>query len=376
MGICSKYGTDAFFRGENMNKLRDRVKLCNMILLMLSELRKTRHSSRQKGLDDLLAKWNEISNDSYLHKKSISRSWYAAAEKIKDRTKRNINDLSLHFMRFKDELNQEESKVPVVSDLLAEMQQTEEEFGEITLNLKEKSISVVTEAITMEDVSLGSFEIILQVEKLKQLCFENSYRIVALDPYPASSDENVTHPHVSCEALCEGDGYIPIRKALREGRLCDFFTIVTQILNTYNPDSPYVSISDWYGNPCYDCGYTVSGGDSYYCENCNNDFCDQCSGYCKVCEITHCRGCMSECPDCQEPVCQECFDICQDCERSVCKDCMDTCVECNENFCINCLDENGICDSCIENRKETEDEETIQTTAKQTVSAVHPFCMD
>ncbi len=41
--------------------------------------------------------------------------------------------------------------------------------------------------------------------------------------------------------------------ALTEGRLLDFFMIVRQVLQTYSPDSPYVSLDDWYGRQCSDC---------------------------------------------------------------------------------------------------------------------------
>ncbi len=43
---------------------------------------------------------------------------------------------------------------------------------------------------------------------------------------------------------------IRIRTALEQGRLCDFFSLVRSILNTYSPDSPYVSLYDWCGVAC------------------------------------------------------------------------------------------------------------------------------
>jgi hypothetical protein len=46
---------------------------------------------------------------------------------------------------------------------------------------------------------------------------EPAYRVIAKDAHPAESRENVTHPHVMDEVLCEGDGKHGIRRALSEG---------------------------------------------------------------------------------------------------------------------------------------------------------------
>ena len=57
--------------------------------------------------------------------------------------------------------------------------------------------------------------------------------MIALDPSPAASNSETTHPHVQTNQLCEGDGRSAIRHAMREGRLLDFFVLVRQILQTY-----------------------------------------------------------------------------------------------------------------------------------------------
>jgi hypothetical protein len=201
----------------------------------------------------------------------------------------------------------------------------------------------MTDPVVLDDVALGSFEIKLFLERISQLGKDAPYRVVALDPNPAGSDSRVTHPHVSDEHLCEGDGHLMIRKALEQGRLCDFFTMVVGILNTYNPDSPYVPLSDWDGYSCYDCGYTMSREDSYYCERCENDFCSQCSSYCQICDTTICLGCAYACPICHNPVCSDCTTTCPECEQVLCNDCMDG---------------REICEQCEEQRKEDEHEET------------------
>jgi len=117
--------------------------------------------------------------------------------------------------------------------------------------------------VTLDGVYLGLFKIQLELDKLCKLYRDSPYCIIALDPHPAATSDEVTHPHVSNERLCEGDGSAAIKATLEEGRLYDFFTLVKNILNTYSPDSPYVALMDWDGEPCYDCGYVMSREDTY-----------------------------------------------------------------------------------------------------------------
>jgi hypothetical protein len=63
---------------------------------------------------------------------------------------------------------------------------------------------------------------------------------------PSSCRAEVTHPHVLDDHLCEGEGRQAIHAALTAGRLVDFFHLVKGILETYNEDSPYEALSDWY----------------------------------------------------------------------------------------------------------------------------------
>jgi hypothetical protein len=273
---------------------------------------------------------------------AVEKGWLNSAEKVISRVSRNLNDFSYYLQKFKELVNAYEARTPGLSDIVAELQQMDEDLGEYQFDLRERTISVVTEPVTLDDIGLGPFEIKLFIDELDKLYTDSPYRVTALEPNPAGADDSVTHPHVSSERLCEGDGHVSIRRALEQGRLCDFFTMVMGILQTYNPDSPYVSLDDWQGTSCYDCGCTVSGDDCYYCEYCEKDFCDQCSTYCQKCDTTICLGCAYECPSCNEPVCQRCTAKCRDCE---------------ETFCTDCLTEEGLCQGCQEQRKEDSDEE-------------------
>lgn len=330
-------------RKENfMEKQKKFIRLSNLLLDSLYELKKAKLRQTQSVMEDFGLRCSDATRDSHIFNRAIERGWLSSAEKVISRVNRNLNDFSYYLQKFKELVNADETVLPKLSDIYAELVQIEQEFGEIKFDSNEKAISVTTEPITLNDIPLGPFEVKLSIEQISKLYSDAPFRIIALEPNPAGSNDSVTHPHVSEERLCEGDGHVSIRSAIEQGRFCDFFTMAINILQTYNPDSPYISLDDWEGLSCYDCGCTVSGDDCYYCEYCDRDYCSECSTYCQKCDTTVCLGCACECPSCNEPVCQSCTAKCKDCEQTFCKD---------------CLDEEGLCQNCQEQRKEDSDEE-------------------
>jgi hypothetical protein len=328
-----------------MKKQKNLVKLANCILSALLGLKKARLKDIQSRLEDIGYRSSEAIKDSHRFFTSIEKSWFCAAEQVINKISRDMNDFSYHLGRFKELINCDDVNIPTLADIVSELLQMEQEFEKFNFDLAGKTISVTTKSIVLEDVSFGPFEIKLLLNDFNKLYTERPYRVIALDPNPAGSDDNVTHPHVSCERLCEGEGHTAIGKALEQGRLCDFFTMAIGVLENYNPDSPYVALSDWQGYSCYDCGCTIGSDESYYCEHCGNDYCDHCSTYCQKCDTTICLGCAFECPDCGEPVCNRCTAVCKECEERFCKDCLS----------------DGLCQSCEEQRKEDENEEECQS---------------
>jgi hypothetical protein len=305
-------------------------------------------------MEDFSIGCSDVTKNSHLFRTAIEKGWLIGAENIRSRVSRNINDFSYHIQRFKEFINADETVLPNFSDIYAELIQIEQEFGELKFDSNEKTLSITTEPITLNDIPLGPFEIQLVINQISKLYSDAPYRIIALEPNPAGSNSDVTHPHVSSERLCEGDGHVAIRSAIEHGRFCDFFTMAVNILQTYNPDSPYISLDDWGGASCYDCGSTVSDDDRYYCEHCDRDYCSSCSSCCQMCDTTMCLGCAYECPSCNEPVCRNCTAKCIDCEETFCKD---------------CLDEEGLCQNCQEQRKENENEEQEQLSEEPKADA-------
>jgi hypothetical protein len=220
------------------------------------------------------------------------------------------------------------SESEVYRDLLA----LEREFEDVECDFEECAVAVTTQAIALEGIVLGRFQIRLEWENLAEF---GSYRVVALDPNPAQTKSDVTHPHVSDDELCEGDGKQAIRSALASGRLLDFFTIVDRLLHTYAPGRAYVELDNWGGTPCHDCGSVVDDDERYSCERCEEMICSDCGCHCEHCDRTCCNGCTATCRACSESACTGCLTRCPSCGHLVCPACFLS----NSNHCARCHEE-------------------------------------
>jgi len=265
-----------------MDETKNLVQMANRIQDALTKLRTEQSQEGINLLVSFTSQLQELNDNHGKLGKAINCHWYAATRRFRSRITRTINDISYMLQRNKQLLDMSENSNPRLSVLVAELKQVQADCGDIDFDRNKNTISIVTDPIELEDIHLGSFKIQLELNKLSQLHKDSPYYCIALEPNPAAASEDTTHPHVSNEKLCEGDGSVSIRSALEQGRLCDFFTMIKSILNTYNPDSPYVSLSDWDGTPCYDCGYACDRENSYYCCFCDRDYCEDCSSYCRL----------------------------------------------------------------------------------------------
>ena len=320
---------------------RELLRLAEIIHHQLQLLQGSRYGEVIRRTQDMIENLGQLRRTSDLLAICLGRNWNAAAGQMTDRIVQNLRDLPYHAGELEQMAESSKMKMPPIRDILADLQQTQEEFDQFKYVEDGELLVVTTEAIELEGWHLGEFEIQLHIASLAEMKRHSSiYRIVALDPHPAACNESVTHPHVSDEHLCEGDASAAIQAALTNGRICDFFQLVMAVLTTYNPNSPYVALADWEGRPCYDCGYTMSADDTHWCSSCENDFCDDCTSYCRRCDETTCRGCLEECTVCGDLVCSSCKTTCPDCGRLICR---------------NCLDEQQC--PCIEERQENEENE-------------------
>jgi hypothetical protein len=179
---------------------------------------------------------------------ATDRGWHLAAERLQRDLLEMLRLLqeelagTLHQL----ERNQLGTSLVSIRDLYADLLGLKQEFEEIKFAAGDETLSVTTESIELEGVHLGSFEICLEVGDWSKDASPD-YRVIANEPQPATANEDVTHPHVQHEILCEGEGRNSLRQAWEQGRLYDFFLIVAHLLKTYNPASPYVALEDWFG---------------------------------------------------------------------------------------------------------------------------------
>ena len=212
------------------------------------------------------------------HKLSLCRQygWHLAAQQLLQGLRYTVQELGVEVTRSEQVVQEPAAPSPPLGQLYEELIQTEQEFDEVEYRRSEGKLVVTTAPIVLEDVRLGRFEIQLVLERLGAPDQRDALRIVALEPNPAASDERVTHPHVSNEGLCAGDASAALRTALISGRICDVFLLARSVLENYNAGSPFVSLENWDGTACSDCGYCASTDDTFYCESCEHDFCSEC----------------------------------------------------------------------------------------------------
>ena len=340
-----------------MEDMKALVQVAGKVQEGLTSLRRSRYFELTKRLTSLTDKLQELNAESRKLSVSLMHNWFTAADRCCSRTSRLLSDISHSISQVKQLTEAPQKKGPTLSQVLEELNQVQDEFGSVDLEKGENAVSVVTDPITLEDVPLGPFRIQLELGKLSSLYGDRPYHVIALDPNPAATDSNVTHPHVTSQKLCEGDGTAAITTSLEQGRLSDFFTMVRSILNTYNPDSPYTALHDWSGEPCHDCGYTMSSEDTYFCVHCEHNFCSECSTYCRLCEEPACLGCSGQCPHCEEMVCQNCIGRCTKCEEQFCESCL------QDDICPNCKEEM---------EKENEEEQTQISTVSREADTSQP----
>jgi hypothetical protein len=287
--------------------------------------------------------------------RSASHPQFTTAPRIAtERFLRQLHSAMRDMSVLRDQIVQESCPpTPALRDLLGELDQLESEFGAWTYDHPVSELSVTTEPIRLEGIDLGPFQIRLRMgqpitQLMGRLCW-----VEALEPNPAAGNSEVTHPHVSGEAICVGDHGPEMIRALRSGRLCDFFLMNRAILTTYNTGSPYVALDDWYGEPCSDCGRSIAEDDRHTCNECDREVCDDCISSCQHCDTTICHGCVTMCSCCKESSCADCLAPCDGCSELVCNDCF----------------EEGLCPDCLENQhdeqEDNEDEEEIDTPETQ-----------
>ncbi|MFC1805487.1 hypothetical protein ACFL09_00715 [Planctomycetota bacterium] len=319
----------------------------------------TFRKSRYRYVEQQLALLTEAMQrlESFRRKLSIcgQRGWDLAAAKLMRMGESVLNDVPHHVQEVRRAVDACRAKPFPIKVIFEGLVQADEEFDGLEYRRSHRMLLVETESIELEGVYLGRFQIRLDIPSLADMRYNAMYHVVALDPQPAASNSSVTHPHVTDDQLCPGDASVAIHAALASGRICDFFVLVRSVLRTYNPDSPYVSLDNWFGVNCYDCGRVVDSEDTRWCRVCEQDFCEDCASYCQKCDETTCLGCLKDCSVCGDSTCMNCIHSCPVCEEPLCHSCLTHCPDCEKQLCRLCLEEEQC--PCIQENEENEDEE-------------------
>jgi hypothetical protein len=310
----------------------------NKTLMRLAAAMHTQLSSRQANeslIEMPVRPWDRCTELVRQIRRAQLRGWNLAAISLSKDLECSIRSVLIEVTDLQQRITCRtvRQNLMTASDVYRDLVTLSEEFEELDFDSKACRLSVTTEPIVLEGVFLGPFEIQLQWARVTN-GGELAYRVIPKDPHPAQSRENVMHPHVMDEFLCEGDGKHGIRRALSEGRLLDFFTLIAGVLRTYNPESPFVELALWSGSSCSDCGALVDEDYSYSCQKCGDTICGECETVCGGCDDSCCSGCIGPCAACEDSFCRRCLKTCEACHRHACSGCLDDqerCTKCHED---------------------------------------------
>jgi len=305
------------------------------------------------------AHWTECQSLVRQLRQVADHGWINAQAILQDRLERALVRCLERFQEIVRQSSSSQGRPapPTVREVFDDLVALSDEFDGLSIDSSSRTLSVTTEPVVLEEIELGPFEIRLHWERIGE---RRSYDVVALAPNTSRESSDITHPHVRGEQLCEGDGRLSIEGALRTGRLLDFFQIVTRILGTYNSGSAYVSLSQWDGIPCSDCGDFLPGDE--------HDVCDRCEG-------VLCLNCSTPCARCDSLCCHSCTDYCRACEAQLCPACQRPCDSCRRLHCSHCLSENGLCEECQE-QEHAESFDEDENPPAETAAAVAPTTGD
>jgi hypothetical protein len=237
-------------------------------------------------------------------------------------------------------------------------------------------------------------------------------RAFALEPNPAEgSDGATTHPHVSEDEVCTGEGGPVMDKAACQGRPCDVLDVLDAVLRTYNESSPHRRLSQWNGHRCDNCETFLDPEDdrTYSCNGCGDEVCTHCVHNCDNCnEGTWCRSCYQNnttpliegryCDDCTT-ACDHCSTVfradgnnhrcaacrareCEDCgevsddglDEGVCPACGERCHDCRELFRPKELNVDGQCENCGQDADDEDEDEAPAPAATAAEADTQPRC--
>ena len=142
--------------------------------------------NRLAGLDQGLQRFHGI------HRKLTIcelHGWYGAARRLRYGIESISRDIPFHLQELTQNLPKPNRHVPQLSEIHRDLCQIQAEFDGLRHYAEGNLLCVQTEAIELNGVYLGEFEIQLQLPSLAEFQHGRIFRIIALDPHPASSND-------------------------------------------------------------------------------------------------------------------------------------------------------------------------------------------
>ena len=111
-----------------------------------------------------------------------AKGWVEVISHLEKGQRQNLLNLRNQVSEMSEAYNAKKPVLPQLADLLAEVRQLEEEFDGLNIDWGGKFLAVKIPPVTLEEVSLGAFQIRLFWSRLAQGCEVTCFEIVALDP--------------------------------------------------------------------------------------------------------------------------------------------------------------------------------------------------
>jgi len=208
----------------------------------------------------------------------------------------------------------------------------------------------------LDGVWIGDLEILLNLEEFQVRVYNRT-----ADTEPRGGYQ---HPHVNSSGDICWNGYDREAEAYhRSGDFLALKDLITNLLQTYNPASPYINLEDWengLGDCCAVCGERYPEDDLVYVESLSDVLCPECRSYCERCDqYVHYRDYRCDL--------DRGWEMCKWCAEeytSACSECGEQCLN-DDLYTVEVPGEEGIevrllCEDCYEEylrRKEEEDDE-------------------
>ena len=134
--------------------------------------------------------------------------------------------------------------------------------------------------VELEGVWIGDLEVELTLDTFKVKVWNLSIDTEEKGGHP--------HPHVSGSGEICWNGYHEEAETYhRAGEFLALKDLIDNLLQTYNPESPYINLEDWengFGASCSVCGDRFSEDELSWSEACEGDLCESCRAWCDHCQ--------------------------------------------------------------------------------------------